>query len=382
MLMYLVIPLLGLCGLLVDLDRYVRLRRRGAVDRWAVGACALSDALPFLVPLLSAVVPDDRIPLSLVAQWLVWIWLFTALPRMACYLFERLRHPRAGIVAAAAVALVLLWGATTGRTRLRVERVEVAHRQLPASFDGLRIVQFSDLHLGTQLRPERELRRLVERIDALHPDLVCFTGDLVNSSYTELDDDAMRLLGAIEAPVYAVTGNHDTGLYAEHVSPRENSARLSDAMHRMGWRMLDNETVLLHRGGERIALTGISFDPAQHERRHAREVEAPDFARIYGDLPDSLFDITLVHLPQYWKPLREAGRGDLTLAGHVHGMQFKIGFRNRGWAPIALLYPQWSGRYDAPGSTLYINDGIGCVGFPMRLGAAPEITLITLRRCE
>ena len=108
----------------------------------------------------------------------------------------------------------------------------------------------------------------------------------------------------------------------------------------------------------------------------------PALGRAYAGVPDSLFNITLVHLPQLWGQILETGHGDLTLSGHVHSMQFKIRPWGRGWSPASWIYEHWSGRYDADGRTLYVNDGTGYVAYPMRLGAWPEVTLFTLKRCE
>ena len=107
-----------------------------------------------------------------------------------------------------------------------------------------------------------------------------------------------------------------------------------------------------------------------------------DRSGAYRGVPDSLYNITAVHIPQLWGQIADAGYGDLTLAGHVHSMQMKLRLLGRAFSPAQLLYTRWSGRYDEGGRTLYINDGTGYVVFPMRLGAYPEITLITLRRCE
>ena len=249
----------------------------------------------------------------------------------------------------------------------------------------MRIVQLSDMHLGTIVSPERELTRIVDSVNALHPELVIFTGDLVNIRASELDGQAMRLLRLIEAPVVSVTGNHDVGSYIrDTVSlPRERSlADLLAAQRAMGWRVLDDETLYLHRGGDSISLSGISFDPALRKQRHDSDLEATNLDRVYAGVPDSLYNLTAVHLPQLWEQITARGYGDLTLAGHVHAMQFKVRLFGRAWSPAAWLYERWSGRYDEQGRTLYINDGTGYVAYPMRLGAWPEVTLFTLKRCE
>ena len=320
------------------------------------------------------------------SMWLFWVWMATVLPRLAFYAFNFFGLRRTGLAAAAAVFAALVIGVTAGRTSLRVSRTEVCSPALPATFDGLRIVQLSDIHLGTIVSPGRELTRLADRVNALRPDLVLFTGDLVNIRASELDSTAVRLLRRIEAPVYSVTGNHDVGKYIKDSlrHPAAESLREVIARQRaMGWRVLDDETVYLRRGGDSIALTGLSFDPALSEQRHDRHLPATGLRRAFAGVPQGLYSIVLAHVPQLWEQITAAGYGDLTLSGHVHAMQCKIRFGGRGWSPAALLYKHWSGRYDdSAGRTLYVNDGTGCVGYPMRLGARPEITLIILKRCE
>ena len=145
----------------------------------------------------------------LFAMWAFWVCMITVLPRIACYFFRLVGLPRAGIAAGICVAALLIWGTTRGRTQIRVSRTEVCSERIPAGFDGFRIVQFSDVHLGTLVCPEAELSRIADSINSLHPDLVVFCGDLVNIRGSELDARAMRLLGGLRAPygVVSVTGN-------------------------------------------------------------------------------------------------------------------------------------------------------------------------------
>ena len=131
-----------------------------------------------------------------------------------------------------------------------MNEVEIRTAALPAAFDGFRIVQFSDLHIGTLVRPEREMNRLVDTINALRPDLVVFSGDLVNIRYTELDQPAREILGAIRAPfgVVSTLGNHDVGIYVKDtvaLPPEVNTARLIGLQREMGWNMLLDSTVYL-----------------------------------------------------------------------------------------------------------------------------------------
>ena len=361
-------------------------RRRGtpALRSFVIWALA-TDALPLVSAIIGWICRDNGPGLMNLYMWLFWAWIVTVLPRMLYYVFHFLKLPRAGLLAASLLTLYLLWGTTFGRTRIHVNRVEICSERIPAAFDGFRFAQFSDAHVGTLVRPERELTRLTDTINALQPDAVFFTGDLVNIRSAELDDRTMALLQRIEAPVWSVTGNHDMGTYIRD-SVRYPAAvearKVIERQQAMGWCVLEDTTAYLRRGTDSISLTGISFDPALRERRHDRHLPADKLPTIYAGVPDSLYNITLIHIPQLWEQITALGYGDLTLSGHVHSMQMKIRPWGRGWSPAVWLYERWSGRYDNGRHTLYINDGTGYVAYPMRLGAWPEVTLFTLKRCE
>lgn len=363
--------------------RRMRSRRRGVRVPFIVFAAA-TDLLPLIAGGLFGLLPDNSTATVAAAMWLFYVYLLTVLPRLAFYFFQHFGLARTGAAAAGLTAVLLVWGAVYARTSYAVNEVEVSSERLPEGFDGLRIVHFSDLHIGTLVHPEREMKRLVRTIDALRPDLVVFTGDLVNIRYTELDSAAMRILSQLRAPLGVVSniGNHDTGVYVKDTLalPVEvNTDSLVARQRRMGWRLPDNETEYLVRGGDTITLSGISFDPAFRRERHDRNV-GMNIGATYEGVSRTPYNITLSHLPQLWDRIRELGYGDLTLSGHVHAMQIKARIGKWRFSPARLFYKRWSGRYDEEGSTLYINDGIGYVGFPMRLGAYPEITVITLRR--
>lgn len=383
------ILLLVAAAAVVDRHHYRRHAARWTprMRRLFVVGCALSDALPALLMLLGAVLRDNPTPIVRAAMWAIWAWMATVGPRMIFYLLARLDLRRTAWAAAAGCLALLVWGATAGRSRIEVDRLEVASRTLPAAFDSLRIVQITDIHVGSLVAPARELRRLADSVNALKPDLVAFCGDLVNIRYTELDAEARRILGSISAPlgVYSVLGNHDVGTYIKDslsLPAEVNTRRLVALQEAMGWRILRDTTVWLRRGGDSISLSGISFDPALRERRHDRRLPVPPLDDIYRSLPAGGWNLTLSHLPQNWDAILASGRGDLTLAGHVHAMQLKVRLFGHSYSPARLMYPRWSGRYDEQGRTLSICDGSGYVGYPLRLGAPPQITLITLRRCE
>lgn len=361
---------------------YRRRRRKNPASRTLIAWIVVTDALPVISSVISALSRDNGTGLMYVYMWLFWGWIITVLPRLAFYVFNFIHLRRTGYAVAGALVLFFLWGTTWGRTRIHVNRVEICSERIPEAFDGYRFVQITDTHVGTLVRPGRELMRLADSVNALRPDAVFFTGDLVNIRAEELDERVMALLRRIEGPVWSVTGNHDVGTYIKDSVrfPAADEAREVVARQRsMGWNVLEDTTVYLRRGADSISLTGLSFDPALRERRHDRDLPGTAIPSAYNGIPDSLYNITLVHIPQLWEQIVEAGYGDLTLVGHVHSMQFKIRPWGRGWSPAEWIYKHWSGRYDTGRHTLYVNDGTGYVAYPMRLGAWPEVTLFTLR---
>jgi len=368
---------------------YFACRPKSRRRRWLPALVALVDLLPWAGVVLFWLVRDNTDRVMLAAMWIFYVYLLLTLPRMVYYLVRAFGSGRTArvlaLAAAAGVAGVLIQGAVSGRRRIVVRRVVLHCPRLPQAFDGLRVAQFTDLHLGTLIDPASELGALVDSLNALDADLVIFCGDLVNIRYTELDTAAMRRLGGIRSRcgTYSVTGNHDTGRYIRDtlaLAPEASLAALLERQRTMGWRVLDNRTVTLRRGGDSITLSGIAYDPALVLQRHDRTLPDYDFGDTYRDVPKTAFNITAAHIPQLWEKITAAGYGDLTLSGHVHSMQCKIRLFGRAFSPARLFYPRWSGLYEEQGRRLYVNDGIGCVGFPMRIGADPEITLFELRR--
>ena len=377
--------ILSLTAIAADFIHFRRRRRRKLpVRRALVAWVAATDALPILSSLIGALSRDNGPELMYLYMWLFWAWIVTVPPRLVFYAFNFVNLRRTGYVAACAFVLFALWGTTLGRTSIRVNRVEICSDRIPEAFDGFRFVQITDMHVGTLVRPERELTRLADSVNAQRPEAVFFTGDLVNIRAGELDERTTALLRRIAGPVWSVTGNHDVGTYIKDSLrfPAAGEAREVVARQRaMGWTVLEDTTVYLRRSGDSISLTGLSFDPALRHLRHAPDLPPANLNAAYRGVPDSLYNITAVHIPQLWDQIAGEGYGDLTLSGHVHSMQLKIRLFGHAFSPAQLIYTRWSGRYDEKGRTLYINDGTGYVAFPMRLGAWPEITLITLKRC-
>ena len=318
------------------------------------------------------------------------LYIFAVLPRIALYAgMLTIKHQTTaravGIILSVSVLCILFVGVCKTRTYLTIKPVRLQYDDLPASFDGYRIAFISDLHIGAMLDAPKFCTKIVDTLNYLNPDIVVFGGDLVNLRHVELTPRIECILSRIKAPdgVIAVLGNHDMGIYIKDTValPRHiNVERLCESVRKIGWRMLRDSTIYVHRQMDSISVTGIDFSERLLELRYKFSFDDGDYdlRPIYADVPDSLFNITVSHLPQLWHEITKTGYGDLTLAGHVHAAQMKVNLNGLRLSPAMLMYREWSGVYDDKGRRLYINDGVGTIGFYMRIGAKPEITLIEL----
>ena len=270
-----------------------------------------------------------------------------------------------------------VYGCVVERNCFRVKRVEVESQALPASFDGYRVVQISDLHLLSFKGREKALQRAVDKINALDADAVVFTGDLVSYGHWELDglQDILECVKAKDG-IFSVLGNHDYGEYHRWSSQQERAEALEMLKRRqrdMGWLLLLNENVPIARGEDTISILGVeNISGDRHFRTYGNLAEAMQGA-------DGAYKILLSHDPTHWR--REVvGKSDidLMLAGHTHAMQVMF----FGWSPAALIYKEWGGLYSEGSQSLYVNRGLGQTVFKARIGAVPEITLIELKHKE
>lgn len=386
---------IGLFALILLLDyrlyKCVLLQMCAVVRRTIAIVLGVANFLPLIMMMLFTLSSDNVEWQTVLAGWIFTLYVVVTLVRLAFYapFFLMGRGKRAVIFAATmatAVATLLIYSIVVTRTAIVVEEVEVSHSEIPTSFDGYRIVQFSDLHIGSLLNAEREVDDLVSIINAQNADLVLFSGDLIHIRHSELSGRVAQRLAAIRSRdgVVAVLGNHDTGVYIKDsiALPREeNMAALSQKIADMDWTLLCDSTIYVRRATDSIAVSGVAFSEALLDYKHS--FITPDTYSadgLYNTMPDSIFNITITHLPQLWERLKEGRRADLTLAGHVHAMQMKLSICDMEFSPAMLMYGEWSGLYgDANEGYLYVNDGIGSVGYYMRIGANPRITLLRLR---
>ena len=273
---------------------------------------------------------------------------------------------------------VLAWSSLVTPNNLCINREEIVTSRLPKQFDGYKIVQISDIHLGTFAGDTSLISKTVAAINAEKPDLICFTGDLVNALSTETDGytSILHRLHARDG-VVSILGNHDYGDYYRWPSRAErdkNLQQLCDIEQSMGWTMLRNAEMTINRGAEQICIIGVENWGGRHFATYA------DLRKAHNGLRDKQFKILLSHNPEHWKQqVIPETNIDLMLAGHTHAMQCTVGFGKWKISPSKLIYKQWGGLYSNGNQHLYVNIGLGEVGVPLRIGANPEITVITLK---
>jgi len=269
-------------------------------------------------------------------------------------------------------------GMARGRTNVKVFRETVKIAYLPDSFDGLKIVQLSDIHLAGFYNQSGYIRKVVTMVNKLEPDLICFTGDMVHN-FSEEVDPFIDILRDLSAPLgkVAILGNHDYGAYFSWNSKEEEAAnleRVKAQIRASGFDLLLNEHRTISLNGDSMAIIGVE------------NWGKPPFPQM-GDLSKAMSDVNpdhikilLSHDPSHWDlRVREKEDIDLTLSGHTHGMQFGIEIGKFRWSPSKWTYRHWAGLYEENGQQLYVNRGLGYTGFPGRVGIWPEITLLTLQ---
>ncbi len=274
--------------------------------------------------------------------------------------------------------IILCYGYFVGRHHYVVHQQTFYFMDLPKKFDGYRIAQFSDMHIGT-LRDgnEKDARKIVDLINEQKCDVILFTGDLVNHQSTELDG-FRRDLNKLNAPdgVYAVMGNHDYSMYLKYPDEldRENDVKeLQRREKSYGWTLLLNDHRIIRRGTDSLVIAGVENDGRPPFPSYG------DLFKTMKGLKRSCFTVLMSHDPTHWRRnIIPQTNIQLTLSGHTHAGQFKV----FGWSPVAHVYDEWSGAYTEGNQILNVSDGIGAVMFPFRFGAWPEVNVITLKRAD
>lgn len=329
--------------------------------------------------------------------WLMWVLLFSFVSKTVFAVFLGINDllnlalrkkwrffEAAGCVLAVLTAGVMIYGALNGVSTIRVNRIVVTSPKVPDAFDGYRIAQFSDLHIGNLAPSGTLMADMIDTIRSLMPDMIVNTGDLVNIRSSEITPDVFRELKRLQAPdgVVSVLGNHDLGIYipGDDALAERSLNRLKEIQRELDWKLLQNEQVWIKRGNDSIAVAGVDF-PRNGRNNGVHAVRGgSDLRRAMRGVDSSHFSVLAAHTPTVWDSIPQVAAPDLTLSGHIHAMQMKLNMGSCHLSPAELLYPEWSGLYVKDGLRLYVNDGVGYVLFPMRIGAPAEVTLFELRR--
>ncbi len=288
---------------------------------------------------------------------------------------------KAGLISSAVPFVLLTRGMYRGAYNYQVRSLDVVLPNLPASFDGIKILQISDIHCGSFL-DRAAVARGIQLIKEQNADLVLFTGDLVNNKAEEAQE-WKSLFAEITAPmgVYSILGNHDYGDYVNNwKNPEEKEANFNEllAVHKdMGWQLLRNQHVLLEREGQQIALIGVENwgDKARFQR-------LGDINKAIQGMPAVPVKLLMSHDPSHFEKIVSVEHQDIdiTFSGHTHGFQFGVEFGPIRWSPSQYMYEQWADLYEKGNQKIYVNRGFGFLGYPGRVGILPEITVMNLYR--
>lgn len=323
---------------------------------------------------------------QMVLNSIMWITVCFAIPTIIyvvfCILgefFSLLSPPVYTLFSSTGMALAAIWvaiavyGSTFGWQRIVVKETDIELSGLPKSFDGYRIVQLSDFHIGVYGATPGAVERIVRQVNDLKPDLIVFTGDLINMSPKELTK-FMSVLRRLKAPdcVVSVLGDSDYCLYQKYdndETPASEFARVVKAEKDMGWMLLRNQSLKIIHGRDSIAIIGV-----ENSGEDENLPDKSDLKKALKGVPESECKILLSHDPSHWRREILADTDiQLTLAGHTHAMQFKIG----DYSPAEWIYPEWGGLYKEGDQQLYVSTGIGG-DIAFRFGAYPTIDLLIL----
>lgn len=299
--------------------------------------------------------------------------LFSAFPKVVFILFDAFLPWFFALIPALGVMGWFAFGFIEGWKRLELKHITFTSPDLPPYFDGYRLVQITDFHLGSFPPGNDFVQKVVDATNNEEPDMILFTGDLVNNQANEVEP-YLKTLGQLHAQdgIYSIWGNHDYCEYGNNHSIgalKRNRRMLYGYQESLGWHQLMNEHHVVSHGMSSIAVIGVE-NPGQPPFTNRSNLKKA----MKGVDPD-MFKILLSHDPHHWRREVVGKKIQLTLAGHTHAGQLKIG----KWTPARMAFKEWGGAYRIGEQMLYVSSGIGG-SFPFRLGAWPELTVVTLKR--
>jgi len=283
-----------------------------------------------------------------------------------------------GLILSFGVILILGYGIIAGKRTIRIEEIKLSVPSLPEELIGLKIVQLSDLHL-VSFENDRFLKRCVDQINRMEPDLILFTGDIVNNYHQEIDgfEDQLKALKAGSGK-FAILGNHDYGDYTDWDFPEDKARNLEIIIRKIrtsGFQLLRNQSQKISLRDTSLYIIGVE---------NWGHPPFPQYARLdlaLKNVPAQSFSILMSHDPAHWSDqVLFKTAIPLTLSGHTHGGQFAVKLAGMEFSLICFTEKRWGGLYRENNQLLYVNRGLGCVGLPARIDMAPEITVFTLDR--
>lgn len=364
--------------------RHMKRNKIAAITAWAAQSMAMV-AYSVVMALLPDFAPADmdclNFYLLLLGVWAVPKFVFTVCSILGwghCVYHKTKTNwgNYAGILAGVILAVVCVYGFTKGFNKVTVRHVTFESADLPEAFDGYRIVQFSDAHVGTYTGQRAFMLKVVaDSINSQKADMIAFTGDLQNMRPSELYQHE-KTLASLKAKdgVFSVLGNHDYAYYikATEAERRHNCQEIIDVQRRMGWKLLLNDNCVIRRGNDSIVVAGMEFE--------GESPRVPSFGNLkktlHGVNQKGAFILMLQHDPTSWRTdILPHSTSQLTLSGHTHAGQMKF----FGWSPASLKYDEWGGLYTEGRRAINVSCGVG--GFvPFRLGCPGEIVVIELKK--
>jgi len=312
-----------------------------------------------------------KIPLSIS---LLIYYLFFALKWRNAFLYS-------GSVISVAILTVFFYGTFFGKNELRIRNYEISLQDLPENFEGLRIVQLSDTHLGSLLQSSNLLEKVNNKLKETNPDIIVFTGDLVNN-YAEETTPWINYFFEItqNVPSFSILGNHDYGDYTrwkDNSEKQENLEGILRSQESMGFEVLRNENRVIKIGEDSLFVVGVE------NWGHAPFPQYANLEKALENVPESAFTILLTHDPAHWESkIKDMDNIHLTFSGHTHGLQWGIKPAGIEFSLSYLTRKNWSGLYEHNRSMLLVSAGLGTIGIPWRIDMPADINVVTLKRLE
>lgn len=286
-----------------------------------------------------------------------------------------------GLIFSIGFSSSVVYGFAFGTKDLNINRIELSFPNLPKNYDGLKLMQISDTHLGNFLISKKAMLKVQRETNKIDPDIILFTGDLVNNFSNELIGWDSIFKGITQnRDCFSILGNHDYGNYTtwkSEAEKMENFNKIVSGNKTFGFRLLNNEHVKLKSKTDSIFIVGVE------NWGHPPFPQYANIEKAVAGVPKEAFKILMTHDPAHWdEVIKYSGDFDLTLSGHTHGMQWGI---LRAGITFSLIYftrHKWGGLYKFNNSYLYVNTGLGTVGIPWRINMPGELTVITLKRVE